>query len=120
MATISHITFVSPVSIPDKISAIKAIRSLTGIGLKEAKDASERSGEQTFPVQNFSGYANPDREIENQMRILRTLGFQVGGSFHLILQSLRELATQALQQGEDELANEILQLVLAEKLRRQP
>jgi len=104
----------------NKVAAIKAIRMLTGLGLKEAKDASEMGGPQTFTLyhSNFSSYGNPDSMIEEQFRILRTEGVEVGEPVHKILQSLRELGAKALQLGEDEFANEILQLVLAEKLRR--
>lgn len=104
----------------DKLSVIKAIRMLTGMGLKDTKDASENTSQQTFSIDfnNFRSYAIPDAGIEEQFRILRNNGVEVGESVHLILQSLRDLGSQALLQGEDELANEILQLVLAEKLRR--
>jgi len=111
-----------PGSMSDRISVIKSIRMLTGLGLKEAKDASERQGEQHFEINmgNFTSYGHPDSEIENQFRILRNGGIEVGDSVHHILQSLRDLGADALKQGEDELASEILQLVLAEKLRRKP
>jgi len=111
-----------PPTYTNKVAVIKAIRMLTGLGLKEAKDASERSGSQTFDLypSNFSSYGNPDSMIEEQFRILRSENVQVGEPIHKILQSLRELGSQALQLGEDEFANEILQLVLAEKLRRNP
>jgi hypothetical protein len=44
----------------------------------------------------------------------------VGEPAWKIIEELRKLGSQALLQGEDDLANEILQLVLAEKLRRKP
>jgi len=105
-----------------RVEVIKAIRMLTGLGLKEAKDASERQGEQHFDIHrtNFVSYGNPDTEIENQFRILRNNGISVGDSIQRLLQSLRDLGAEALKQGEDDLASEILQLVLAEKLRRKP
>jgi hypothetical protein len=114
-------TMVCPASYTNKVEVIKAIRSLTGLGLKDAKDASEMVGTpQTFALQSslFTNYANPDAEIENQFRILRNNKVEVGGNVHAILDDLRKLTVQALEQGEDELANEILQLVLVEKLRR--
>jgi len=117
-----NFTFVCPASIPNKVEVIKAIRTLTGLGLKEAKDASERTGHQTYPIQlsNFSSWSNSDRGVDEQFRILRNNGVEVGEPVFKILESLRQLGSQALLQGEDELANEILQLVLAEKLRRKP
>lgn len=112
----------------NKVESIKAIRTLTGFGLKESKDITDVPGPITIPLLNRSyngigpGQAATDvfreREIEEQCRILRNNGFIVGGQVHKILQGLRELATDALRQGDDELANEILQLVLVEKLRR--
>lgn len=118
---INKFTITCPASIPNKIEVIKTIRILTGLGLKEAKDASELVGvQQTFDIHNsvFSGYPNPQTVIEEQLKILARNGVEVGEPAFMILESLRKLGSQALLQGEDELANEILQLVLAEKLRR--
>ena len=95
------------------------------LGLKEAKDLSETQGTHVLPVKLRPDGAIPvvaDEEayFEEQCRILRNNGCVVGPSVHLILQSLRDLGAEALKQGDDDLANEILQLVLAEKLRRKP
>jgi hypothetical protein len=98
----------------NKVEVIKTIRVLTGLGLKEAKDASEKYGEQTLHL--VSGLS--ETEIENCFRILRVNGARIGAPVHLILDDLRQLAIQAMQMQEDELSNEITQLVLAEKLRR--
>ena len=113
-------TITCPSSIANKIEVIKAIRMLTGMGLTEAKDASERAGPQTFPISsaNFAGLSFPQDHIEQQFMILSRNGVEVGEPVFMILEDLRKLASQALLQGEDDLANEILQLVLAEKLRR--
>ena len=114
-------TITCPPSLSNRIEVIKAIRVLTGLGLKEAKDASEVSNRpQTFDIRlsNFTSYMNPQAEIEAQLRILSRNGIEVGEPVFMILEDLRKLASQALLQGEDDLANEILQLVLAEKLRR--
>jgi hypothetical protein len=109
------VSFVAPVSITNRVAAIKAIRYLTGLGLKEAKDASERAGNR----QHFNLAAGITQSVfEEQTRILRSEGFDVTPSALFILEKLRELGSQALLAGEDELASEILQFVLAEKLRR--
>jgi hypothetical protein len=116
-------TMICPATYMNKVAVIKAIRTLTGLGLKEAKDASEVIGrQQTFDVNStiFTAYGNPIGEIENQFRILRAEGIEVVDPVYKIIEELRKLGSQALLQGEDELANEILQLVLAEKLRRKP
>lgn len=75
---------------------------------------------QTFDINlvGFASYGDPNGAIEEQFRLLRNEGVDVGPSVFKILSELRSLGAQALLQGEDELANEILQLVLAEKLRR--
>jgi len=99
----------------NKIAVIKAIRVLTGMGLKEAKDASETQGQQYFAAANIDHALQQD-----QFRTLRTQGILVGDAVYKMLDDLRALGAQALLQGEDELANEILQLVVAEKLRRKP
>jgi hypothetical protein len=116
MSSREYFTMELPVGkvVVDKINCIKAIRSLTGLGLKEAKEASERLGEQTLAFNTALSEAG----IEEQFRILRVNGMKVGSPVHLILDDLRQLAVQAMQMQEDELANEITQLVLAEKLRR--
>lgn len=118
-------TIVVPGPLANKIPVIKAIRTLTGLGLKEAKDASELFNvPQTFTL-NVAGSATSTIQstsafIDEQFRILRADGVQVGEPVYTILEDLRKLGSQALLQGEDELANDILQLVLAEKLRRGP
>jgi len=116
----SKFTITCPLLINNKVTVIKAIRTLTGLGLKEAKDASEKGGRQVYDIHasNFLGCVDPEKAIEEQFRILRSEGVEVGEPAWKIIQDLRELGAKALQMGEDELANEILQLVLAEKLRR--
>lgn len=106
----------------NKVTVIKTLRWISYRGLKEAKDLSEMSGPQQIRInlQTPSGAYIADAEsfLEEQCRILRQNGCKVGESVHVILQSLRDLAADALKQGDDDLANEIMQLVLAEKLRR--
>jgi len=120
---VEKVSLTCPLSYTNKVLVIKAIRMLSGMGLKEAKDASEVIGRPViFDLYrtNFLSYPDPDVEIENQYRLLRSQGVQVGTPVFQILEDLRKLGSDALLQGEDELANEILQLVLAEKLRRKP
>lgn len=120
--TETRFTISCPATLPNKVAAIKAIRMLTGLGLKEAKDATERPGPQSLDIQqsSFTSYSNPQAAIEDQFRTLRSQGIEVGDPVFRILEELRKLGSEALLQGEDELANEILQLVLAEKRRRKP
>lgn len=116
-------TIVCPPTYFNKIGVIKAFRVLTGLGLKESKDAVEVVGKpQTFDITSslWASYVNPEAAIEEQFTILRAEKVEVGPPVHKLLDELRKLGSQALLQGEDNLANEILQLVLAEKLRRPP
>ena len=115
----NKISITFPINHSDKVAVIKAMRCLTGMGLKEAKDASEVANEpKTFSIKLPYGTNSTEQYIDEQVRILRLNGCVVGSTAHKLLQSLRDLAADALKQGEDDLANEIMQLVLAEKLRR--
>jgi hypothetical protein len=123
--SITHIDITCPQSYApnqSKIEVIKAIRTISGCGLKEAKDISENDRPQQLFVNTgnvqYLTTEQQDRHFEEQFRILRNNGVKVGETIHIILQELRHLAAKALEQGDDELADEILQLVLAEKLRR--
>ena len=96
------------------VACIKAIREITGLGLKEAKDIVDVVGQHLLNLHSQT----TDNQLEESFRILRNNNIAVGKPAWRILQELRELGSQALKMGEDELANEIIQLVLAEKLRR--
>ncbi len=115
MSVPTHVTIKCPPVIAQRVTCIKAIRQLTGLGLKEAKDLQDEA-HTLHRRATMSGLSQAI--FEEACRTLRNEGVEVNGSVHLILQDLRNLGAQALSQGEDELANEILQLVLAEKLRR--
>jgi hypothetical protein len=117
------ITIRCPAVHTNKVAVIKAIRYITGMGLREAKDASEVENDQMLPVSmgffnNSGNLLGAQAEFENQLKILDSCGVYVVDNVFQILKELRELGSEALRTGEDELANEILQLVLAEKLRR--
>lgn len=102
----------------NKVDVIKTIRCLSYMGLKDAKDLCEKPGMHTIPVAMNVATFNPAAQFEDYCRILRNNGCHVGPSINRVIQSLRELGADALRLGEDELANEILQMVLAEKLKR--
>lgn len=116
-----NFSIVCPLTYVSKVAVIKSIRTLTGLGLKDAKDASERPGlYQIFPLyrNNFFSYAIPEHEIEKHYAILRGEGVKVGPPVWKIIDELHRLAKAANEQGETTLGDEILQLVLAENLRR--
>ena len=102
----------------NKVLCIKAIRMLTGLGLKEAKDVSDMFNGQTQKLTISTYFCTDQTGIDEQFRILRAEGIEVYDPVSKIIEELRRLGSQALLHGEDELANEILQLVLVEKLRR--
>lgn len=119
----SNLRLVVPHTQANKVTAIKAIRMLTGLGLKEAKDVSDRPGE--VVVQLEHRFWGPDasfytKEYEENARDLRNMGYEVGSNIHMLLQDLRNLAAKALEQGEDDFANEVMQMVLAHKLKNLP
>ena len=103
-------------STANKVEVIKNIRIITSLGLKEAKDLSEESWAHTCMVRVYPG--TTEAQFEEACRILRINNVTVGPHYHEILQELRDLGADALKAGEDEVANEIMQLVMAEKLRR--
>lgn len=108
------ITIPSISQIPNRVSVIKAIRTISGLGLKESKDITDAVGDHFISLlPNVSNLV-----MDEQIKMLRANGIQVEDSAFAIIEDLRKLGASALLQGEDELANEILQLVLAEKLRR--
>lgn len=96
-----------------KVRVIKALRVIAGIGLKEAKDCSESPNEQSLKV-----VAADYQSFHEACEDLTRCGVKTGIPVIKILHELRDMATYALANGEDEIANEILQLILAEKLRR--
>lgn len=108
-----NVTF--PNAYNNKVSVIKTIREIQYMVLKEAKDMSESQQEQTLYVDNG---ISEDR-LAALISVLQNDGCIIGNHVYHLLKELRGLAADALKIGEDELANEILQLVLAEKLRRQ-
>jgi hypothetical protein len=92
---------------------------LSGCGLYEAKVLSEKAGKQVINVvPNHLNAGTLKAAFESECRILQLNGCEVGPAIYQILQDLRELGAEALRLGEDDIANEILQMVLAEKLRR--
>lgn len=101
-------------AIKSKIETIKSIRAIAGCGLKEAKDIADAGGRHTI----MRVFGIDDAYFEENCRILKSNGVKITGEVVEILDSLRDVGSRALIAGYDELANEILQLVLAEKLRR--
>ena len=92
---INSFTISCPSILSNKIAAIKAIRTLTGLGLKEAKDITETLGIQTLYIDLVTQTA-----IDEQFKILRTCGIEVSGNSWKLIDDLRNLGSQALLQGK--------------------
>jgi len=106
-----------------RIPIIKLIREVTGLGLKEAKDLSDIPGVHRIELNGLT----IKQAIQNNLVIpvlkdyaqkFKSLNIEFGPPVVVIIEELRLLGIRAIEQKEDELANEILALVLAEKMRR--
>lgn len=96
----------------DKIAVIKAMRSLTGMGLKETKDAVELAAQGT-PFKFSAGVFAVDGlgEIE----VINKNGFtvtEVGANIAIVLESVKASAVFATNQGDNELARLLLNVLL--------
>jgi hypothetical protein len=115
-----------------KVEIIKSIRRLTGMGLKESKDFCEiySVAQDMYLLPEFDAISVQDSLIPGthsvpiQAEILRDAlccfrraGVEIFNDKYRILQDLRKLAQDALDIADDELAQEIMMLVMAEKLR---
>lgn len=98
----------------NRVQVIKNIRALSGFGLYDAKMMADKGGVHVIDL--VAGLTQ--ETFDEASRILRDNNVEVCDPVSMILEDLRRLGSEALLQGEDELANEILQLVLSEKLRR--
>lgn len=99
----------------DKIQVIKSIRMLTNEGLANSKQMSERLDRQLILLN-----PRPGCNVDDEIQILRNYGCIISQPIDNIYDCLRQCVKDAMNIGKDELANEILQLLLAEKLRSQP
>lgn len=94
------------------ISAIKSIRTLTGLSLKEVTTAFSSGATISAPVLPNISSSVRDENIRN----LEMHGLEVDSSASL-LQDMRDFAKRALDLGMDEIADEILSIILSEKLK---
>lgn len=93
----------------NKVGAIKAVRSLTSYGLKEAKDAVEAAVGGIFEFEVSTNLS--EQEVSRSLNDLRASGMTVTGASDekrkLIIGTLRELAIFATTNGEYGLASRI-------------
>ncbi len=92
-----------------KVAVIKAIRSITDIGLSEAKDLSENLELYDIVLESRTG-ANAKNRIEAGLEVLRLLDVQIEqqGAAPLIL--LKEVVLAALEEDNITLARQALEL----------
>jgi hypothetical protein len=100
-----------------KVPCVKAIRSITGLSLRDTTNIVNSTGvKHTLNVD--SGYSTYTG-IEADIKTLKSHNIEVFLHYiNEILEDLRKLAIRSIECGEETIANEILQFVLAEKLRR--
>jgi hypothetical protein len=103
-----------------KVHVIKSLRALTGLGLKEAKDLSERSGEQRIEVDcppaedHATGRMIPAQERFNQaVADLRSQGLivDVNDFRNGAIDKMRTLASQAILREDYDLAEALVSLL---------
>lgn len=107
----------------NKVSAIKALRELTSLGLKEAKDLSEKSGRQVVDVNpynrvDFHGqHLSPDANYKAILADLESAGIQVCGEVATareeLLEQVRMLASTSVLRSDFELAQELIRVLRA-------
>jgi Ribosomal protein L7/L12 C-terminal domain len=99
-----------------KITVIKAIRTLTGMGLKEAKDVSETTSVVTLNVVSPSTSTEYSYNMNTQVDILRDCGVDVDVVVgDTVGEKLRKLAVECIGDGDYENADAIYAMVLSLK-----
>ena len=107
----------------NRITVIKTIREVSGLGLKEAKDISDIPGLHRLQLRGAVVLQAINNNslmtvLADFRRKFQEMNVKFGPSAVIIIEELRQLGILAIEQKEDELANEIMALVLAEKIRR--
>lgn len=110
-----------PARVPDAVQSIKAVRRITGLGLKEAKDLVFKPGDHFLKINLPSPATSTDpfsaTPFEAEIRTLKANGIIVKLGPQWIVDELRRLHTFAVHEGCDEFAEELSVLLTAETLR---
>jgi len=97
----------------NKVAAIKAVRAITGIGLKEAKDAVEDA--MAGRAANIDSTFNPHDPIHaSGLRDLADMGFDLGDKnvkSAIILESVKQSAILAAKEDDYELSRLLLNVL---------
>ena len=106
----------------NKIPAIKAVRTLSGLGLKEAKDVVDYEKEYTLKVVTQDAQGSWDStdivpasvRCADAVRDLRTMGIYVTEDVpkrNLLLDEVRQLASDAVMEKQDDLAIALIEVL---------
>ena len=93
-----------------KVDVIKALRGLTGLGLKDAKDLSEeieRNIRETFII-----VAEGGTYVDDSVSKLRAFGFTLEPKYKRVDDLLRDAAVAAVESDDFEKARNILDLLI--------
>lgn len=100
---------------PNKVAAIKAIRYITGVGLKDAKDwiESARDGD-VIDLKYYPENRKQTDESRVQYEILQGEGYEIinnNTKIDIILEATKQSAKMAIDEGENELATLLLDVI---------
>ena len=102
-----------------RVTVIKAVRQLTGLGLKEAKDLTEKQGAQLvhFRVEDIRSYYDDsvipaEKVLKNGLEVLRNHGVLVHEVSRVgTLAEVRQLASDAVLRDEHDLAIALIEVI---------
>lgn len=104
----------------DRIGVIKAVRALTGMGLKESKDMTEEAGEHVIRVSISDGvdfYSGQTVSAADRYKLaienLRLNGVRVNENSlrSKMVEDVRRLASEAVLRDENDLAVALIEVV---------
>lgn len=103
----------------NRVGVIKAVRQITGLGLKDAKDLTEKQGVQLVHivvndiVDHYTGHPIPEKRVlEDALAELRRNGVMVNEAARAgTLEEVRKLASDALLRGELDLSVALIDIL---------
>lgn len=105
---------------PNKVMVIKALRMLTGMGLKEAKDLSEKPGVQKIvvSVHDYEEYATgrlvtAQQAFENGIALLKGegLGVIVDSQLNGTLEDVKRVVSEAVMRDQYDIASALIDVL---------
>jgi hypothetical protein len=114
-----NMLFPAPNSGYNRVGVIKAIRQITGLGLKDAKDLTEKQGVILVKVvvndivDHYTGHPIPEKRVlEDALAELRRNGVMVNEAVRAgTLEEVRKLASDALLRDELDLAVALIDII---------